>query len=194
MTSLFPFYEKHLITGMTSLRPVEIKGRTPDSYKKDDTRLHIDAFPSRPNQGKRILRIFSNINLNGEDRVWRVGEPFQSLANHFFKQFKKPFLGSAMLSHKLGLTKGRRTLYDSYMLQLHDMMKSDLEYQKSVDFEEIRIPPGATWVVMSDCVSHAVLSGQNMMEQTFYLPAEDMVKPEVSPLYVLQRLAGKSLV
>ena len=50
------------------------------SWRKDDSRLHVDAFPSRPNHGERILRVFCNVNPHGEDRVWRVGEPFEAMA------------------------------------------------------------------------------------------------------------------
>src|SRR5579864_4845994 len=49
---VLPHYEKHLIIGRTSFRPVEIAGRK-TSYRKDDKRLHVDAFPSAPNHGKR---------------------------------------------------------------------------------------------------------------------------------------------
>ena len=34
----------------------------PVSWRKDDSRLHVDAFPSRPNRGERILRVFCNVN------------------------------------------------------------------------------------------------------------------------------------
>ncbi len=46
----------------TSFRPVQVKGR---HYSKisDDRLLHIDAFPSRPMRGRRILRFFANVAL-----------------------------------------------------------------------------------------------------------------------------------
>src|SRR5205814_4048916 len=49
-----PHYAPRLVRGRTSFRPVEIAGR-PSSWRKDDTRLHIDAFPATPVQGRRIL-------------------------------------------------------------------------------------------------------------------------------------------
>src|SRR5262249_22397249 len=58
--NLLPHYKTTLTIGRTSYRPVEIEGRVPQSIRKDDTRLHVDAFPSTPMQGKRILRLFSN--------------------------------------------------------------------------------------------------------------------------------------
>src|SRR5690606_9595696 len=41
---IFPSYVSTLKIGRTSYRPVEISGRV-SSYRKDDTRLHVDAFP-----------------------------------------------------------------------------------------------------------------------------------------------------
>jgi len=40
--------------------------------------LHIDAFPSRPMHGRRILRFFANVAPDAP-RHWRVGEPFEIL-------------------------------------------------------------------------------------------------------------------
>jgi hypothetical protein len=191
---LFPFYKETLKIGMTSLRPVEIEGRVPKSPRKDDRLLHVDAFPSRPNQGKRILRVFSNINMQDKARVWRVGEPFSDVAKQFFPQIKKPIPGSARLLKILKITKSLRTSYDNAMLQIHDAMKMDAQYQSKVAFEEVAFPPGSTWIVFSDSVSHAVLSGQHMMEQTFYLPAKNMQTPELSPLKILEELAQRALV
>ena len=107
VADLFPKYVPHLGHGRTSFRPFEVEQRA-SSYKKDDKRLHVDAFPSRPTHGERILRVFANINPDNRPRIWRVGEPFESLANHYLPQIKQPFPGSAWLMDKLGITKGRR--------------------------------------------------------------------------------------
>jgi hypothetical protein len=72
-------------------------------------------------------------------------------------------------------------------------MKADLAYQKNAPQTEIQFPPGATWIVYTDCVSHAAMSGQHLFEQTFYLPVNAMQNPDKSPLHVLQKLAGKNL-
>ena len=56
-----PAYRDRIEMGRTSFRPVEIAGRA-SSWRKDDTRLHIDSFPATPVHGKRILRVFSNVN------------------------------------------------------------------------------------------------------------------------------------
>jgi hypothetical protein len=190
---ILPHYAKQLIIARTSYRPVQITGRI-TSYRKDDKRLHIDAFPSAPNQGKRILRIFCNINPYGEDRVWRIGEPFDKVANRFIPQIVKPIPGSARLLRLLKITKSYRTLYDHYMLQMHNMMKADDEYQIKADQQEVRFPPGSTWIVQTDDVSHAAMQGQYVLEQTFYLPVKAMKDESRSPLRILEKILQQKLV
>src|SRR5215510_4377543 len=58
-------YAERLHLGRTSFRPVEIAGRE-SSWRKDDTRLHVDSFPATPVQGRRILRVFANVNPQGK--------------------------------------------------------------------------------------------------------------------------------
>jgi hypothetical protein len=45
--NLLPRYDKGLEQARTSYRPVQVAGR-PTSWRKDDTRLHVDSFPSSP--------------------------------------------------------------------------------------------------------------------------------------------------
>jgi hypothetical protein len=192
ITAICPTYRDHLIDGFTSFRPAEIAGRT-TSWRKDDTRLHVDAFPSRPVQGNRILRVFTNVNPSAA-RVWRVGEGFEKMATTFLPRVGRPLPGSSWLLHRTRIVKGRRTLYDHYMLGLHDRMKADEEYQARAQQTELSIPAGASWACFTDSVSHAAMSGQFAFEQTFYLPVEAMQDPSRSPQKVLERLAGRALL
>lgn len=189
--TLFPRYISDLQQGRTSFRPLEISHRK-ISYRKDDTRLHVDAFPSSPNQGRRILRVFSNINPNRHDRVWRLGEPFEEVAKRFLPKISRAFPGSSFILKALGITKSKRTAYDHIMLQLHDSMKANMRYQKTVSQMEVRFPPACSWIVMTDHVSHAAMSGQHALEQTFYLPVEAMSDQQKSPLRVLEKLLSRS--
>ncbi|MGH8541668.1 MAG: Kdo hydroxylase family protein, partial [Stenotrophobium sp.] len=191
--ALFPHYRQPLITGRTSFRPAEIEGRV-TSVKKDDTRLHVDAFPATPVQGKRLLRVFTNVNPNGRSRHWRTGEAFADVARRFTSQFNPAPAAQRRLMQWVRLTKTYRTAYDDLMLRTHDAMKMDVEYQKAVQSEEIHFQPGQTWIVYSDQVSHAAHSGQFLMEQTFYLEAAAMLDPEQSPLRQLERLKGRALL
>ncbi len=193
LDNLLPAYRGQLEAGRTSYRPAEIAGRPVRSWRRDDTRLHVDAFPATPVNGRRLLRVFHNLNPEGVRR-WCVGEPFPELARRFFGQIPPPARWQARLLALLGLTRSLRSPYDHYMLQLHDRMKADLDYQYSAGRLALAFAPGETWVVFSDQASHAVLGGQFMLEQTFYLPVEQMVYPERAPLRVLEKLAGRPLV
>ena len=184
--TLLPSYKAQLDTGMTSYRPLEIEGRL-TSVTKDDTRLHVDAFASRPNRGLRILRVFSNINPDGRPRVWELGEPFETVVERFHSRVRPQWPGSASLLQALHITKGRRSEYDHIMLSMHDEMKRDTGYQAGAPRERIEFPAGSTWICFSDRVSHAALSGQYLLEQTFYLPVGAMQDESYSPLRILER-------
>lgn len=191
--ALFPHYQPALVQGRSSFRPAEIQGRV-SSPKKDDTRLHVDAFPATPVQGKRLLRVFTNINQQGRPRHWRVGEPFAEVARRFAAGVEPKPAALRRLMQWTKITKSYRTAYDDLMLQVHDRMKLDLEYQRTVKYQEIFFQPGQTWIVCTDQVSHAALAGQHLMEQTFYLPAEAMQQPEHSPLRQLEKLKNRPLL
>jgi len=189
---LFPHYRGHLVRGNASLRPADVAARR-TSWRQDDTRLHIDAFPSNPMHGTRLLRVFSNVHPAGAPREWRVGEPFEAHARRYLPQAPRPLPGSAWLLRAIGITKRRRTEYDHLMLQLHDRAKADLAFQRDGPQARVDFAPGTTWVVYSDQVLHAVMGGQHMMEQTFYLEVEHQLQPETSPLRTLERLTGRPL-
>jgi hypothetical protein len=189
---LFPAYAPHLRLAPTSLRPKQVSTRR-QSVRADDRRLHVDAFPTRPNRGERILRVFSNINPNGEPRVWRVGEPFADLAKRYLAQ-ARPYAGwKAGLLQALHVTKSRRSEYDHLMLQLHDLMKADEGYQREAPQRTVHFPSGTTWVCFSDHTLHAAMSGQHMLEQTFHLPVSRQYDPGASPLAILTRQVGRPL-
>lgn len=187
---LIPHYQSTLIAGRTSYRPVEILGRK-ISKLKDDTQLHIDAFSATPTGGNRILRVFTNINPYSQSRHWHLGEPFEAVVKRFASTFRKPLIGSRWLLALCKMTKSYRSLYDHYMLQLHNHMKLDAHYQATVQKTVFRFPAGSSWIVMTDKVSHAAISGQYVLEQTFYLPIAGMHNPEYSPLKVLERFLKK---
>ena len=189
---LFPHYRGALRRGNTSFRPVDVAGRA-TSWRQDDTRLHIDAFPSNPMHGTRLLRVFCNINPSGQPREWRVGEPFEAHAKRYLDRIKRPLPGSAWLLERTGITKRRRTEYDHVMLQLHDLAKSDAAFQRDSPQAAVNFAPGTTWVVFSDQVLHAAMGGQHMLEQTFYLDVAQQQHPAASPRGVLERLMGREL-
>ena len=189
---LLPSYQNGLIRGRTSFRPLQVEGRV-TSWRKDDTRLHVDSFPSAPTQGKRILRVFSNVNPSGQSRVWRIGEPFEQVAARFLPSIRRPLPFSGIALQLLHITKSRRTEYDHIMLQLHDRMKFDSRYQAEVEQTEQEFPAGSTWLAFADQVAHAGMKGQYLLEQTFLLVPAQMRDQSKAPMQVLQRLTGRKL-
>jgi len=193
MRGLFPHYGTALERARTSFRPAEISGRE-YSPRHDDRRLHVDAFPTRPTNGRRILRVFTNVAPGGVARQWRVGEPFPDFARAFLPRLRGMFPGQAWAMSTLGLTKGRRSAYDHAMLGLHDTGKLDATYQSTAPQADLAFAPGTTWMCFTDQVLHAALSGRCAFEQTFHLPVAAMADPEKSPIRTLERLAGHALV
>ncbi len=189
---LLPAYAPALERARTSFRPAEIAGRE-YSPRHDDRLLHVDAFPSRPMRGHRILRLFCNIAPDGAPRAWRVGEPFPDYASAFLPRTGSALPGSAWLLGQLGITKGQRSEYDRIMLRLHDVGKLDAGYQSAAPRADLTFAAGATWLCFTDQVLHAALAGHCALEQTFHLPITAMAHPERSPLRVLERLAGRVL-
>ncbi|HUZ12143.1 MAG TPA: Kdo hydroxylase family protein [Caulobacteraceae bacterium] len=190
---LFPGYEAAAELGRTSFRPRSVLER-PRSRRKDDRRLHVDAFTSQPVAGRRILRVFSNVDPSGASRDWAVGDGFEDYARRFLRRARRLLPGEAALLHALTLTKERRTDYDQIMLSMHDAAKGDRTYQRTAPRRAVSFPPGATWVAFTDQSPHAVTGGQCALEQTFYLPIEALADPDASPLRVLERLCGAPLI
>ncbi|MDI9818186.1 MULTISPECIES: Kdo hydroxylase family protein [unclassified Legionella] len=191
--TVFPEYQDSLLWGRTSYRPAEIKGRS-SSKRKDDTRLHVDSFPSTPVNGQRILRIFCNINPDDKPRVWHLGESFDKVMERFATSIPAYNRTVAKFLYWMRATKSLRSPYDHYQLNLHDKMKLDDEYQQSVDKQRVEFKPQSTWIVFTDQVSHAALSGQFLLEQTFYLPVEAMMDPALSPLKYWENNKAASFV
>jgi 3-deoxy-D-manno-oct-2-ulosonic acid (Kdo) hydroxylase len=189
---LFPSYVSSFDRARTSYRPAEIAGRR-YSPLKDDKLLHIDAFPSTPTGGRRILRFFSNVNPAGKPRIWRVGEPFPDFAQRFLPSLGRPVAGVAWLLSAIGATRGRRSAYDQLMLRLHNRAKRNLAYQKSAPQVEIAFPARTSWLCYTDQVVHAALAGQYALEQTFHLDVASMADPARSPLRELERMMGRQL-
>lgn len=187
ITHLLPSYADYAKPANTSLRCIEAAGRK-TSWRKDDSRLHADAFPSKPTHGERILRVFTNVNPDNKPRVWKVGEPFADMATKFIHKVPRYSKTQAKLMHLLGITKTMRGPYDHTMLHLHDLVKADADYQRNAPQMSFAFPANSSWIVYSDQVLHAVLSGQYMMEQTLHLPQDRLRYLEASPQQLLAQM------
>ena len=196
-------YAGHYTLDYASYRPNEEAGRDLSLHKRNDL-LHVDAFPSRPTAGGRILRVFTNINPT-RARSWIVSDPFEELAAaHAHAAGLNQVAGRslsapALLWRRSGsiirlFTGGSpRTAYDVFMLHFHDWLKENGEFQKNCPKTAIDFPPGSSWLVYTDQVPHAVLTGQFALEQTFIVHLDGMVTPERAPISVLERLSRRRL-
>jgi hypothetical protein len=193
VTAVCPAYGSRIERRRASFRPAEIAGRK-TTWRKDDTRLHVDSFPASPSGGRRILRVFTNVNPEGRARSWRIGDDFDAVASRFAPELRMPLPGSAALLRLLRITKTTRSPYDALMLQLHDRMKADEDFQARTPQTAVDFPAGSTWMAFTDQVSHAAMAGQYQLEQTFLLPVDAMVEPDRSPLRILERLKGRRLI
>jgi hypothetical protein len=197
-------YAPHCSLDFATWRPLEEKNRDLPLHKRNDL-LHVDAFPSRPTHGNRILRCFTNINPD-RSRVWAITAGFEALAERFAldagldriaRQAGSPLgilkRGVGPLLKAVGVRGADRSPYDAFMLRFHDYLKESADYQQKWEKFTIEFPPFSTWMVFTDSVPHAAISGQYALEQTFIIPLKAMVEPQKSPLRVLEALCGQPL-
>jgi hypothetical protein len=211
LTRFLAPYQQRWKLDYASYRPQEEQGRDLKLTKRNDL-MHTDAFPTRPTGGDRILRFFNNINPQ-RSREWITGGTFDMLARRF--------AGSAEVARKNGVplpasldhaSLGRmiaaagksiglaavvpalaRSPYDDFMHRFHNWLKENNDYQQSALKQPWSFPPGSSWMCYTDMVSHAVLSGQYALEQTFIVSRAAMVTPEMAPISVLEQIVGGRL-
>lgn len=197
-------YAGKLVLDYASFRPIEEAGRVLPLHKRNEL-LHVDAFPSRPTRGGRILRFFANVNPV-ESRIWQVGENFERVAEQYAEAAgltsiaRRERTTAGRLKRdairalgKVGLPLPDRSAYDRFMLRFHDHMKEDARYQETSQKTRLEFPPNSAWMVYTDCVPHSVLSGRFALEQTFIVPFDALVAPDSAPVSILERQCGLPL-
>jgi hypothetical protein len=202
LTRFLSPYQAHWKLDYASFRPQEEQGRDLPLRRRNDL-LHTDAFPTRPTHGSRILRFFNNIHP-ARTRDWVVSDPFVATVRQFAPKEIAPHPGSAL--SRLGKASARaiglgaaipslkRTPYDDFMMRFHNFLKENPRFQADCPKYPFQFPSGSSWMVYTDTVPHAVLAGQYALEQTFLVRPEAMVRPEISPLRVLEEIAHAPLV
>ena len=186
-----------------SFRPQEEEGRELPLRRRNDL-LHTDAFPTRPTRGARILRFFNNIHPT-RTRDWVIGETFDRLVPQYAPAeiaLPSPDGAAGKALRRLALATGfgkampslKRSPYDDFMMRFHNFLKENAAYQAQGYKEPLQFPAGSSWMVYTDMVPHAVLSGQYALEQTFLVDHQAMVAPRYSPLTVLETMSHASLV
>jgi 3-deoxy-D-manno-oct-2-ulosonic acid (Kdo) hydroxylase len=186
----------------TSFRPIEERGRQLPMKSRNDL-LHVDAFPTRPTRGDRILRVFTNLNPV-EPRVWLTGDRFEDVAREYAFEaglracaerspLEQAARGLRALARGAGLRLPERSAYDRFMIRFHHYLKSHPGFQEGGVRSRWEFPAGSTWIVFTDGTPHAVLSGRFALEQTFIVARSDLVCPEKAPVSVLEKLCGAEL-
>jgi len=187
-------YSGHYKLDYASYRPIEEKGRKMRLRARNDL-LHVDNFPTRPVRGDRILRVFENLNPD-RVRVWNTSDTFEGLAEKFRDVRKAPgdldappkTLLPPFLIKALGMRAAMGSGYDHWMLNFHNFLKENSHFQATTRKNTWQFAPGSAWLVYTDMVSHAVLSGQYAMEQTFIVDYRHQALPEKAPINILRRL------
>ncbi len=202
LTRFLAPYKANWRLDYASFRPQEEEGRDLPQRRRNDL-LHTDAFPTRPTYGARILRFFNNIHPT-RTRDWVVSDPFATIVKQFAPAEIAPQVDSTFNRAAKSLGRGiglgaaipslKRSPYDDFMMRFHNFLKENPDFQANCPKHAFNFPPGTSWMVYTDTVPHAVLAGQYALEQTFLVHPEALVTPETSPLQVLEKIAGASLV
>src|SRR5262245_11851161 len=155
-----PGYAQAWRLDRVSFRPDEEATRRLRHKARNDL-LHIDAFPSRPTLGRRILRLYVNLHVSAP-RVWVTSERFGPLFERYGREAGLPEAGGIGWARRLrdgflGLfdpNRRLRTAYDSFMLRFHDFLKTCERVQEESPKRFWVFPPGSAWLLFSDGLAH----------------------------------------
>jgi hypothetical protein len=200
LSRLLPRYARGWRLDRVSYRPEEERTRKLRRTARNDL-LHVDAFPSRPTNGARILRVFANINPR-EPRVWITSDPFARILERYGHAVGLPTADTPSLLGRLregvlGLfqpSRRARSAYDMFMLRLHNFLKANDDFQKNTPRRHWYFQPGSAWLAITDTASHAVLSGRFALEHSYFLAPDTLALPEESPPALLAQACRMPVV
>jgi len=205
LSRVIPSLAKNWTVGTSSFRPIEEKGRNLKPHASNEL-VHVDAGAYGATGGDRIFRFFVNVNPQ-EDRVWATKGTFPQLYERYgkaagVKPARRPtnYLRKRPLDHlRTASLRGLSTIglplaqvldstpYDRVMRRFHNFMKDSAEFkQDSTGYQEFRFKPFSAWMVLTDMVSHASLTGQHALVNTFVLRLESCRLPELAPINILK--------
>ncbi|MEM7017651.1 MAG: Kdo hydroxylase family protein, partial [Pseudomonadota bacterium] len=194
---LLPDYQ--FDSGKVNFRPLEEQGRKLSVHASNE-RLHVDSMASGPTYGRRILRFFTNIHPT-QIRIWKTAGRFPELFREFAEAAElshvdedalRPWQSRRLYTRFLqwlgehGLPQAEVVLnnppYDRLMRRFHNFLKENDAFQADVSrVEQLEFPPFSSWIVMTDMVSHSVVSGRHALVNTFHVDLEDCQCPELAP-------------
>jgi len=198
LRAFLPRYMDGCRVDFASFRPLEEEGRDLPTKKRNDL-LHVDSFPTRPTGGDLILRLFTNINAT-QPRVWMTSDPFEAVAQRYAGDAGLTEIaghpGGPLVNRLLrgvGIPIPERSAYDRFMLGFHDYLKFNADYQRTCPKYRFEFPPDSTWMVFTDVVPHAVLSGQYALEQTVMVRRESLIERKHAPIAILEAICHQPL-
>jgi len=176
-----PAFTEGWLPGTSSFRPIEEQGRGLSAHASNEL-IHVDAGAYGATHGDRILRFFVNLNPTAE-RVWISKGTFEELLRRHGEEagVRRGGLAPALPERALsGLLRiGRRALpmarvidtspYDRRMRAFHNWMKDTPAFQEP-PHQRFSFAPFSAWMVLTDGVSHACVSGQHALADTFLIP------------------------
>jgi len=193
---------QHALVGTCSFRPMEEKGRSLKPHASNEL-IHIDAGAYGATNGDRILRFFVNVNPT-QDRKWATRGTFPTLLERYasaagINTINASSLKKGPLGHlrtgalrtidKLGFPVSRaldNSPYDRAMRKFHNYMKDTPSFQTDPEGRvDMSFKPFSAWMVLTDMVSHACLSGQHCLNYTALAKLEDCQHPELAPYNIL---------
>lgn len=187
-----PRYRGGIEPDRVSFRPEEEATRPLRPNARNDL-LHIDAFPTRPARGRRLLRLFANLNPS-EPRVWATSDPLPRLLERLADQVQRvrgawlDRLGDGLLD-LLRPRSFRPTASDRLLRRLHDYLKANSDFQARSPRRLWRFPPGSVWLAMTDGCCYAELRGRFALEHSFFIAPAVLVHPDQAPAVLLARAA-----
>jgi hypothetical protein len=197
---ILPEFAKGWKVGTSSFRPLQEKGREIRRHASSEL-LHVDAKAYGATHGDRILRFFVNVNPT-EERVWISKGTFPILYQKHAKDagiagadVREGLLDRALSGFlrgvaAMGLRSARMidtSPYDRTMQKFHDWMKDTPEFQEDPDgVVRFVFPPFSAWMVFTDMVSHACVSGRHAFIDTFIVPLRNCRFPDHAPFHILQ--------
>jgi hypothetical protein len=77
--------------------------------------------------------------------------------------------------------------YDRLMRRFHNYMKDTPAFQaRDGDYHELRFAPGSAWMVFTDTTTHASVSGQHALVNTFIVRLAQCRLKDAAPLNILR--------
>lgn len=202
LTRVMPTLTRNWQVGTASFRPLQEKGRDLPAHASNEL-VHVDAGAYGATHGDGIIRFFVNVNPT-EDRVWVTKGAFADLYKRFGAQAGvAPRNGDDMAEGALdklrtSVTHGLAAVvpaarlldsspYDRVMRRFHNFMKDTPAFQaEPVGHQEFRFKPFQAWMVFTDRVSHACLSGQHAFVDTFVVRLGSCRLPQMAPINILK--------